>query len=93
MLPGQFLMPRILATPLLLLVALWREGAALRAYLLCNSVALILMVPLMMHRMAPLFAEGTTQRLFGLVVSVPVGVAGMRWFGGGSLSSRQCSSL
>ena len=30
----QFLMPAILATPLLLLVALWRQGVALRAYLL-----------------------------------------------------------
>jgi hypothetical protein len=72
----QFLMPAILATPLLLLVALWRLGVALRAYLLCNLVALILMVPLMMHRMAPVFAEGTMQRLFALVVFVPVGVAG-----------------
>jgi hypothetical membrane protein len=72
----QFLMPAILAAPLLLLVALWRQGAALRAYLLCNIVALMLMVPLMMHRMAPGFAEGTKQRLFALVVFVPVGVAG-----------------
>jgi hypothetical membrane protein len=72
----QFLMPAILATPMLLLVALWRQGVALRAYLLCNTVALMLMVPLMMHRMAPGFAEGTMQRLFALVVFVPVGVAG-----------------
>jgi hypothetical membrane protein len=72
----QFLMPAILATPLLLLVALWRQGLTLRAYLLCDVVALVLMVPLMMHRMAPLFAEGTTQRLFALVIFVPVGVAG-----------------
>jgi hypothetical protein len=33
-------------------------------------------VPLMMHRMAPVFAEGTMQRLFALAVFVPVGVAG-----------------
>lgn len=72
----QFLMPAILAAPLLLLVALWRQGVALRAYLLCNVVALMLMMPLMMHKMAPLFAEGTTQRLFALLVFVPVGVAG-----------------
>lgn len=72
----QFLMPAILATPLLLLVALWRQGVGLRAYLLCNIVALMLMVPLMLHRMAPLFAEGTTQRLSAVVVFVPVGVAG-----------------
>jgi hypothetical membrane protein len=72
----QFLMPAVLATPLLLLVALWRQGMALRAYLLCNVAALMLMVPLMMHRMAPVFAEGTAQRLFAVVVFVPVGVAG-----------------
>jgi hypothetical protein len=29
----------------------------------------------MKHRMAPVFAEGTMQRLFALVVFVPVGVA------------------
>jgi hypothetical protein len=34
------------------------------------------MVPLMMHRMAPVFAEGTMQRLLALVVFAPVGVAG-----------------
>jgi len=61
---------------LLLLIALWRQGAALRTYLLCDIVALLLMMPLMMHRMAPMFAEGTTQRLFALVVFVPIGVAG-----------------
>jgi hypothetical membrane protein len=72
----QFLMPAVLATPLLLLVALWRQGMALRAYLLCNVAALMLMVPLMMHMMAPVFAEGTAQRLFAVVVFVPVGVAG-----------------
>lgn len=72
----QFLMPAILTAPLLLLIALWPQGAALRMYLLCDVVALVLMMPLMMHRMAPVFGEGTTQRLFALVVFVPVGVAG-----------------
>lgn len=72
----QFLMFPILAGPLLLLVALWRQGTALRIYFICNAVALLLMVPLMMHRMAPVFAEGTTQRLLALVVFAPVGVAG-----------------
>ena len=79
----QFLMPPILAAPLLLLVALWRQGVALRTYLLCNCVALMLMVPLMMHRMAAVFAEGTTQRLFALVVFVPVGVAAYALVRGG----------
>jgi hypothetical membrane protein len=72
----QFLMFPILAGPLLLLVALWRQGTALKIYFICNAVALLLMVPLMMHRMAPVFAEGTMQRLLALVVFAPVGVAG-----------------
>ena len=68
----QFLLFPILATPVLLLIARWRHGMALRMYLLCNAVALLLM----MHPMAPVFAEGTMQRLFALVVFVPIGVAG-----------------
>jgi hypothetical membrane protein len=68
--------PTLAAPPVFLLIAFWREGIALRIYLLCNAVALLLLMPLMMHRMAPLFAEGTTQRLFALVVFVPVGVTG-----------------
>jgi hypothetical membrane protein len=72
----QFLMFPILATPLLLSIALWRQGMVLRVYLLCNGVALLFMLPLMMHRMTPWFAEGTMQRLFALVIFVPVGVAG-----------------
>jgi len=72
----QFLMFPILAAPVLLLIALWRSGMALRMYLLLNLAALLLMMPVMMHKMAPVFAEGTMQRLFALVVFVPVGVAG-----------------
>lgn len=72
----QFLMFPILITPLLLLIALWREGTALRVYLLCNLVALLAMLPFMFHKVEPVFAEGTMQRLFALVVFVPVGVAG-----------------
>jgi hypothetical membrane protein len=72
----QFLMPAILTAPLLLLIALWRQGSALRMYLLFDIVSLGLMIPLMMHRMAPVFEEGTMQRLFALAVFVPVGVAG-----------------
>ncbi len=71
----QFLMPAILIAPLLLLIAFWRQGAALRTYLLLNIVALASLMPLMMHRIAPVFEEGTTQRLFALVVFVPVAVA------------------
>ncbi|HVJ06861.1 MAG TPA: DUF998 domain-containing protein [Acidisarcina sp.] len=72
----QFLMPVILIAPLLLLIALWWQGATLRTYLLCNIVALGLILPMMMHRVAPIFAEGTMRRLFALLVFVPIGVAG-----------------
>jgi len=73
----QFLMFPTLAAPVLLLIALWRRSMALRLYLLCNAVALLSMMPLMMHTMAPVFAEGTMQRLFALVVFVPVAAAGL----------------
>ena len=73
----QILMFPTLAAPVLLLIAFWREGIAVRVYLLCNALALLLLIPFMMHRIAPLFAEGTMQRLFALVVFVPVGVAGL----------------
>jgi hypothetical membrane protein len=72
----QFLMFPILIAPLLLLIALWRQGTALRVYLLCNLVALLATLPFMFHRIAPVFAEGTMQRLFAVVVFVPAGVAG-----------------
>jgi hypothetical membrane protein len=72
----QFLMFPTLAAPVLLLISLWRQSILLRMYLGCNAVALLVMVPLMMHRAAPVFAEGTMQRLFALTVFVPVGVAG-----------------
>ena len=72
----QFLMPAILLAPLLLLIALWRQGTVLRIYMLINLVALILLIPFMMHRVAPVFAEGTMQRLFAIVVFLPIGVAG-----------------
>jgi hypothetical membrane protein len=72
----QFLMLLILLAPLLLLIALWRQGTALRVYLLCNLVALLSTLPFMFHKVAPIFAEGTMQRIFALVVFVPVGVAG-----------------
>jgi hypothetical protein len=72
----QFLLPAIIAAPFLLLLALWRQGAVLRAYLLLNSIALGVMIPLMMHRVAPVFEEGTMQRLFAMAVFTPIGVAG-----------------
>jgi hypothetical membrane protein len=71
----QFLMFPILLAPLLFLISLWRRGGALRIYLLCNLVALLATLPFMFHRLAPVLAEGTMQRLFALVVFVPVGVA------------------
>jgi hypothetical membrane protein len=72
----QFLMFPTIAAPVFLLIAFWRSAIALRIYFLLNALALLLMVPVMMHKMAPLLAEGTKQRLFALVVFVPVGVAG-----------------
>jgi hypothetical membrane protein len=72
----QLLMFPILLAPLLLLIALWRQGTALRVYLLCNLVALLATLPFMFHKVAPVFAEGTMQRIFAVVVFVPVGVAG-----------------
>src|SRR5215469_12089174 len=72
----QFLLFPILSAPVLLLIALWRQSVTLRMYLLCNAIALLLMVLVMMHKMALVFAEGTQQRLLALVVFVPVGVAG-----------------
>jgi hypothetical membrane protein len=54
----QFLMFPTLAAPVLLLIALWRQSMALRMYLLCNAVVLLLMMPMMMHRMAPCLRKG-----------------------------------
>jgi hypothetical membrane protein len=72
----QFLMMPVLIIPLLLLIALWHEGMALRAYLLCNPVALLARLPFMLHKVAPVVAGGTMQRIYALVMMVPVGVAG-----------------
>lgn len=71
----QFLMFPILIAPLLLLIALWSKGRVIRTYLLCNLFALLATLPFMFHRVAPVLAEGTMQRVFALVVFVPVGVA------------------
>lgn len=73
----QFLMFPILITPLLMLAATWRISAWLRIYLVADVAFLILMVPMMMHRIAPLWPEGTMQRLFALVVMVPIGVVAL----------------
>jgi len=72
----QFLMPAILLGPLVLLIALWRQGLLLRVYLALDVLALLAVMPLMMHRVAPVFAEGTQQRIFALIVFVPIGVVG-----------------
>jgi hypothetical membrane protein len=72
----QFLLFPLLITPLLLLVASWRV-LWLRVYLLLDTICLVCLVPQMMHRMAPLFAEGIMQRLFALVVFVPIGVVAL----------------
>lgn len=69
----QFLLFPVLITPLLLLGATWRL-TWLRIYLLLNIIWLLCLIPFMMHRMAPIFPEGVMQRLFALVIFVPVGV-------------------
>lgn len=73
----QFLLFPILITPLLLLAAAWRISISLRIYLAVNAVCLLLMIPLMMHRMAPIWPEGTMQRLFALVAMAPIGVVAL----------------
>jgi hypothetical membrane protein len=70
----QFLLFPILITPLLMLAATWRISVWLRVYLLVNTIALLLTVPMMMHRMAPLWPEGAMQRVFGFLAMVPIGV-------------------
>ena len=70
----QFLLFPILITPLLMLAATWRTSAWLRIYLLMNVICLLLTVPMMMHRMAPIWPEGAMQRVFAFLVMVPIGV-------------------
>jgi len=70
----QFLLFPILITPLLMLAAVWRTSVWLRVYLLVDIVCLLLTLPMMMHRMAPIWPEGAMQRLFACVVMVPIGV-------------------
>ncbi|HLY40206.1 MAG TPA: DUF998 domain-containing protein [Terracidiphilus sp.] len=73
----QFLLFPILITPLLLLAATWRTSSWLRIYLVADVVCLLLTIPMMMHRMAPLWPEGTMQRLFAVLVMVPIGVVAL----------------
>jgi hypothetical membrane protein len=70
----QFLLFPILITPLLMLAAMWRTSVWLRVYLLVDIVCLLLTVPMMMHRMAPIWPEGAMQRLFAFVVMLPIAV-------------------
>lgn len=71
----QFLLFPFLITPLLLLVATWRASIWLRIYLLLDIICLLWLMPAMMHRVAPIWLEGTVQRLFALVTFLPIGVA------------------
>jgi len=73
----QFLLFPILITPPLMLAATWRISVWLRIYLMVNSACLILLIPMMMHRMAPLWPEGAMQRLFAFVVMVPIGIVAL----------------
>lgn len=82
----QFLLFPTLITPLLLLGATWRT-LWLRIYLLLNLACLLFLLPAMMHRMAAIFPEGTMQRLFALVIFVPIGVVAL------ALLQRQAPSV
>jgi hypothetical membrane protein len=83
----QFLLPAFLAPPLLFLIVLWRQSVALRIYLALNGLALLAVMPLMMHRIRPVFGQGTQQRIFAAIVFLPIGIAayvltgeaGARW--------------
>lgn len=57
-----------------MLAAMWRTSVWLRVYLLVDIVCLLLTLPMMMHRMAPIWPEGAMQRLFAFVVMLPIGV-------------------
>ncbi|HTU34969.1 MAG TPA: DUF998 domain-containing protein [Candidatus Acidoferrum sp.] len=72
----QFLLFPILITPLLLLGATWRV-LWLRIYLLLDVTCLVCLLPSMMHPTARFLPEGTVQRLFALVIFVPVGVVAL----------------
>lgn len=73
----QFLLFPILITPLLMLAATWRISPGLRIYLLVDVICLFLLIPLMMHRIAPIWPEGIMQRLFAIVAMVPIGIVAL----------------
>lgn len=84
----QFLLFPILLTPLFMLAATWRISTGLRIYLAFDVTCLLLMIPMMMRRMAPLWPEGTMQRLFALVAMVPIGVVALVLMGKRQSSER-----
>jgi len=73
----QFLLFPILITPLLMLAATWRISVWLRIYLMVDVACLFLLIPIMMHRIAPIWPEGATQRLFAFVAMVPIGIVAL----------------
>jgi hypothetical membrane protein len=73
----QFLLFPILVTPLLMLLATWRVSLWLRIYLIVDIACLLLTIPMLTHRMAPIWPEGTMQRVFASVVMVPIGVVAL----------------
>lgn len=73
----QFLLFPILITPLLMLAATWRMSVWLRTYLLVDIACLLFTIPMMMHRMAPIWPEGTMQRVFAFVAMVPIGAVAL----------------
>lgn len=73
----QFLLFPILITPLMMLAATWRTWIGLRIYLLVDVVCLLLVIPMMMHRMAPIWPEGAMQRFFAFIAMAPIGVVAL----------------
>ncbi len=74
-----FLVAFTIATPLLLLIGVWkeREKRALRLYLLASVGSVLLLFPFMGRMISTTVLQGGTfQRLFAIATFVPVGVVG-----------------
>jgi hypothetical protein len=74
MLRGNSCFSPILITPLLMRASSWWTSVWLRVYLLVDIVCLLLTLPMMTGRMAPIWPERAMQRLFAFVAMVPIGI-------------------
>lgn len=73
----QFLLLPIFVTPVLMLLATWRISHWLRIYLIVDIACLLLTIPMLMHRMAPIWPEGTLQRVFASILFLPIGIVAL----------------